>query len=270
MAQPPPALFLLSKFARYSLLLLLPVLPACSRISTTYLIGPDTPLERKSGAALFHDSLYYASPEANQMVDRDLVVRVGDLRKTVQSGTKFSAKRNMQAFGADFEAVISDELWRTGIFHDVAPIRDEDPIPKPNLELYVAITEWKEGSGILRWILTLAGRTRVQVEGQFADPQTGKILAAFADARIHPGHGHLSTKTFRPQTLIAEDLSEFVTDLCRQVLAMTGTADPGGNKYGPAPRVRPVRAAAQASAQSAEPAPARLGGPSAKLSNDVK
>jgi hypothetical protein len=240
-------------FQRFLLLALAPLLLiGCSRISNRHFVDDSIPLERRTQFHIFQDSLYYTPPEAHMLVDKELVVRVLNPEETIKGRSKVGKDRDLAAFAVDFEKALANQLWRTDVFHDVGTLADKPPIADPDIYLDIAITQWHEGSAPLRWIIRAAGKTRVQVEGKFTDANTGKVYAAFADARVHPGHGLISRATFMPQALIAEDLANFVKELQRRVLAMTGSPEPERGLRPRVARMRPPREAASAPEQKVQ------------------
>lgn len=237
---------------RFGLLMLglfLPLAVGCSRVKHVYYVDPNLTLERKTKYHIFQDSLYFTPSQAEQIADKTLLVEVLDPDQTILGRKK--GGRNLQRFARDFEKVLSDQLWRTEVFKDVATPRDDRKLHHPDLKLNVAITEWHEGWALLRWAIRAIGKTRVQIEGKFIDPETGQVYAAFADARIHPGHGLIAPRTWVGQALIAEDLAKFVKEFQKQVLAMTNRPVPEAGLQTRVPKPRPYRE----SADAGEPVP---------------
>ena len=214
-------------------------LAGCGTVRQTYFVDREFEPERRKGIRL--DKIYVA-PDVKEIVGADLVVELADPRTSIQGKRKIKEGRDFEAFAIDLERVISDSLWRTRIFRDVGTPRDEVPIPRPTLRLEVAITEWHEGSAWLRFLVgTWIGATRVQTEGRFVNPETGHVYLAFADAQRHPGYGKFNPMTYRPQTLIASDLSFLVRDLQRDIVTLTEQEIPPGGFRSRSVRPRPSR-----------------------------
>ncbi len=220
------------------LLLFLPLGVACSPVRHTYLVPEELMTEAREDFKL---DKVYASPRVGRLVGAVVLVDLADARESTGRRGRFPSRRDLETFGRDFEQVLSNQLWWTGIFGDVGHRREETPPPAPDVILNVAITEWNEGNALLRWAIgTWVGATRVQVEAMFVEVRSGDVLAAFADARTHPGLGPFSFSTFRPQTLIAIDLAGFAKALPEDLLELTGAPRPTG-PYGRRLAPRPSR-----------------------------
>jgi hypothetical protein len=214
----------------------LPLLaPACSRVEQTYLIEPPEAFVKPNGVNLDH---LEAFSRVHELRGARVLIEFSDPLESLDGRGKSSPKRDFNAFVGDYARALSDQLWRTGLFADVGLPDDPRPIRDPTHVLRFAITEWDEGSAWLQFLIgNWAGSTRVQTEGEFIDASDGARLAAFADARVHPGHGPFGLSTWRPQTLISLDLAQQIRDLQRGLFAILGEPWPRKGL----PRLAPVR-----------------------------
>lgn len=192
---------------------------ACSSVERIYFLDPAIKLEEASDLKL---DMAYISPRIDEIKGKDMIVGVVDPVRSIKGKKKISHRRDFQLLDLQFEKALSDALWQTDLFHDVGLVYDEEPIREPDLKLALAITEWHEGNGFLRFLLgTWMGATRVQTETVLTDARTGYVYAAFADARAHPGGGIFAVQTWMPERLMVQDLYHFTFDIRDAMLRAT-------------------------------------------------
>lgn len=159
-----------------------------------------------------------------------LLVQFEDPAKTIDRSVSKTAPRLDEGdnwskirgfFEMDFAIALKDQRLSDGrpLFSDVQRATTALSTYHPDAVLKIAITEWHEGNKFWRALLGLGfGHTRVQYEGVLTDARTGKILFAFADARIHPGGPSafgFPLKVWRGDDLIAEDLTYAAKDVAK-------------------------------------------------------
>lgn len=209
---------------------------ACGRVHDRHFIQPEGP-RWPSGHRL--DQVFIA-PEAAAMIGKRLTVELINPMDTVQVvGAKMYKPDDWQEYWerwrAEYENTLADVLWRTKVFQDVGTPADPNPIEQPHYKCQVALTEWNEGRGWMRFVIGFgAGATRMQWEGRITELAGGRTVMTFADARRHPGGPSMLGLDLRPlrgPVLISEDLVWAFQDLGRALRRITGTEEKPRSNY---------------------------------------
>lgn len=206
------------------LLIILPFTAGCGRVNQLHFLKGDFTLSHQSG---IHLDLMHVAPDLNLAAGRSLVVQVLEPEQTIAPPTKIGEKVDWPVWWLDYEQHLADRLWQTTVFSDVSTASDAVRIKDPDLVLKVAVTQWHEGNGWLRYLIGFgAGATQVQWEGALLDARTDRVLMAFADRRIHPGGPSMFwfgwRRALNAPALISEDLRYGTGDLCKGLRRLTG------------------------------------------------
>lgn len=203
---------------------------ACGRVHQRHWVQPGG--ERWEGDCRF-DELSVA-PDVARMKGKLLAVEVLNPLDTVQAANAKMHKPEdwreyWHVWEVDFEDYLADVLWQSAVFLDVCAPGDANPIEEPDYVCEVAMTEWDEGTGWMRFVIGFgAGATRMQWEGRIIEAASGREVLSFADARVHPGGPSMlgfNLRPFRGQVLISEDVRWAVEDLARALRKLTGTKE---------------------------------------------
>ncbi|MCL5269332.1 MAG: DUF4410 domain-containing protein [bacterium] len=215
----------------------------CGRVTTARYL--------KGSFQLHHDpairlDYVYMAPDAARLRGGSLLVYVEDPTHTIDlENAKISKKMKAKwpEWWLDYERTLADLVWQSAVFRDVAAASDTSLMAHPDYILKAAVTEWNEGSGLLRGILGFGfGSTRMQWEAALIDTRTNQTLFALADARIHPGGPSLmgfGVKVYNGPALIAEDLFNAAKDMDAALRGIAGVSEAPRPSWATRPLYRP-------------------------------
>ena len=213
------------RFSWLPLLFIMLFVAGCGRVSQIHFVKGDFTLHHQAGINL--DLVHVDAYAMSEVLGKTLVVQVIDPRQSIQPPSKIIKGVDWPVWWLDYEQFLADRLWQTAVFSDVSAASDVTCIREPDLVLKVAVTQWDEGNGWLRYLIGFgAGATRMQWEGALIDARTNHILLAFADRRLHPGGPSMLwfgwRRALNGPGLIAEDLRYAAIDLCAAIRRLTG------------------------------------------------
>ena len=125
----------------------------------------------------------------------------------------FIQKPDVQKIAYNRDASLASDYLYQSLLENLAEVgiecyRAKEKIPGGNyLVLETAITRWRKGNRALRVLISgISGSSIVQVEGRIIDPQTNKILLAFADSRAGSGYAGLDLTGGNSRSMMQDDM----------------------------------------------------------------